>query len=146
MQLLQAKGKTHLTKEQIEERKNSEISVDFIDIQAPKQLSKKLQKEFLEIANKLVAIGIFTELDEDNLARYLLARESYFKYFKLLNDATKDGDIKGMELYMHMQNKFFTQCRASANDLGLTVTSRCKLVVPKAPAEEEKNPFEDFEV
>ncbi|MGN7308777.1 P27 family phage terminase small subunit, partial [Bacillus subtilis] len=35
------------------------------------------------------------------------------------------------------QDKFFKQCRQAASDLGLTISSRCKLVVPK---KEEKEP------
>ena len=38
--------------------------------------------------------------------------------------------------------RHFKQARACANDMGLTVTSRCRLVVPDSPQKgEENNPF-----
>jgi len=40
------------------------------------------------------------------------------------------------------QDKLFKQCRSTAIDLGLTITSRCKLVMPK---KEEKPPETDAE-
>ena len=68
--LVMAKGKKHLTKEEINTRKSQEISVPFVDIQAPSYLPKKLQEEFDEIAAKLKSLNIMTELDEDCLARF----------------------------------------------------------------------------
>ena len=38
------------------------------------------------------------------------------------------------------QDKVFKQCRAAASDLGLTITSRCRIVVPKQE-DKPKNPF-----
>ena len=41
-----------------------------------------------------------------------------------------------------IQERYFKQARNCANDMGLTVTSRCRLVVPAAPQKgEEDNPF-----
>ncbi len=42
-----------------------------------------------------------------------------------------------------MQEKLFKMARAAASDLGLTITSRCKLVVPK-PEEKPKNRFDKY--
>ena len=91
--LILAKGKKHLTKEEIENRRNSEIDVsDYKDVKAPSYLSKKQKEEFAEIATKLVDIGIMSELDEDCLARYLIAKDNYLKFTKLLNTAIKNKD------------------------------------------------------
>ena len=37
---------------------------------------------------------------------------------------------------------FFKQCRGCANDMGLTVTSRCRLVLPESARPPEENAFE----
>ena len=37
-----------------------------------------------------------------------------------------------LDQYIKNQDKAFKQCRAAASDLGLTITSRAKLVVPES--------------
>ena len=141
IELIEAKGKKHLTKAEIEERKSNELKVDLKDVEIPSYLPSKLKKEFEDISSKLLYVGIMTELDEDTLGRYLLAKEKYLKYTKLLNKAMRESDIFSMEKLTSMQDKAFKQCRACANDLGLTIASRCKLVVPKSPDPPKKNKF-----
>ena len=41
-----------------------------------------------------------------------------------------------------MKEKLFKQARSAASDIGLTITSRCKLVVPKVKKEETNH--DDF--
>ena len=44
-----------------------------------------------------------------------------------------------------LQDRYFKQCRQGAADFGLTVSSRCRLVVPKADKETPKeNKFAKF--
>lgn len=143
VELLEAKGKKHLTKAEIEDRKKTELKVDLKNIEVPSYLTKKLKEEFQEIASKLLTVGIMTELDEDCLARYLLSKDKYLKYTKLLNKAIKSSEIIEMERLTAMQDKVFKQCRACANDLGLTIASRCKLVMPNSPDPPKKNKFLD---
>lgn len=141
IELIKAKGKAHLTKAQIEAREKHELKVDLKDITIPKYLPSKLKKEFEEIAFKLLEIGVMTELDEDCLARYLLSKQSYLQYTSMLNKATVENDIIKMEKLMTMQDKAFKQCRASATDLGLTIASRCKLVMPESKEPPKQNKF-----
>jgi len=75
-----AKGKKHLTKKEIEERQAQELDVPFKDVQAPKYLTAAQKKEFDSIAEKLCALEIFTELDCDLLAQYIIAKTLYLKY------------------------------------------------------------------
>ena len=49
--------------------------------------------------------------------------------------------MEGAGNWSALQEKYFKQARACANDLGLTITSRCRLVVPKAPERPEENPL-----
>lgn len=146
IELIQAKGKKHLTKAEIATRKNTELKVDLKNITVPSYLPKKQKEEFKDITSKLLQIGIMTELDEDCLARYLLSKQNYLKYTKLLNKATKSNDINEMDRLMNLQDKAFKQCRASANDLGLTIASRCKLVMPEVKLEPKTNKFAKFGV
>ena len=144
IELIEAKGKKHLTKAEIETRKKSELKVNLKDITIPNYLPKKLKTEFKNIANKLLIVGVMTELDEDCLARYLLSKQSYLQYTNMLNNATCQNEISGMDKLMSMQDKAFKQCRASANDLGLTIASRCKLVMPTVEEKTKENKFSKF--
>lgn len=159
--LIIAKGKKHLTKEEIERRKNTEVNTDdYKDIRAPSYLSKKQKNEFAEIATKLLGIGIMCELDEDCLARYLIAQDNYLKFTKLLNTAMKKKNAKeykdnaemqrvlssDIEAYLIHQDRAFKQCNSCADKLGLTITSRCRLVVPEPPEKPKENKFTKFSV
>ena len=144
IELIKAKGKKHLTKAEIESREKTELKVDLKDVTIPDYLPNNLKKEFESIATKLLKVGIMTELDEDCLARYLLSKQSYLLYTSLLNKSIKKNNLVEMEKLTAMQDKAFKQCRASANDLGLTITSRCKLVVPEVKEPPKTNKFTKF--
>lgn len=141
--LIIAKGKKHLTKDEIERRKREEIQAPVGDVVPPDYLPDKLKSEFKEIADKLIQINIMTELDVDTLARYLLARQSYLaltnKYMKALS-----GDLKQATKLASMQDKAYKQCHLAARELGLTISSRCKLVVPQPPEDEQFGKFDRF--
>lgn len=144
IELVVAKGKKHLTKAEIELRKETELKVNLKNISVPEYLPAKLKDEFNEIASKLLEIGVMTELDEDCLARYLLSKQSYLQYTSMLSQATKKNKISEMEKLMTMQDKAFKQCRACANDLGLTIAARCKLVMPEPKEQPKENKFSKF--
>lgn len=128
-----AKGRKHFTKEDIEARRAQELDVPFKDIEAPAYLTGSLVNEFYDIAYKLLAIGVMTELDEDSLARYLIAKQHYLKYSNLVTKAIQRGDVEEAAKLITAQDKLYKQVRTAAADLGLTLTSRCKLVIPNAP-------------
>lgn len=94
---------------------------------------KRLREEFGELAGALVRLGVLSELDADGVARYILARQNYLVSTGRLGDALQKGDDKRAGAYAGIQDKSFRQCRAAASDLGLTVTSRCGLVLPPGP-------------
>jgi P27 family predicted phage terminase small subunit len=134
--LILHKGKKHLTKAEINERKSQEVKAAADKVKPPSYLPKELKREFKKISEELVNIGIMTNLDVDALARFLIAKELYLNITQRLLESPElmimDKDM------VTTQDKLFKQCRASASDLGLTISSRCKLVVPKK--EEEKAP------
>lgn len=127
--LLLLKGKKHLTKSEIEERKSAEVSAPSDKVRAPSYLTKELKKEFNKLAKELLGIEIMTNLDVDALARFIIARKMYLEVTtKMLENPALlmiDKDA------VMTQDRLFKQCRAAASDLGLTISSRCKLVVPK---------------
>lgn len=164
--LLVYKGKKNLTKKEIEERKSQEIKAPSNNIKAPTYLPKDLRRKFKKISDELIEIGIMSNLDVDALARYLLSEKMYWQVTETLLDTSptkietfvktdQDGnaietveDIVSNNVYTDLlinQDKLFKQCRQAASDLGLTITSRCKLVIPKngqdTPETEEEQLF-----
>lgn len=142
--LLIHKGKKNLTKAEIEQRRREELKVPFTDVSPPDYLPEKLQKEFNEIADKLLRLKIMTELDEDTLARYLLSKQQYLQFTSLLNKAAREGRLGEMERLSRLQDKAFKQCRSGAIDLGLTISSRCKLVVPSVEPPKQNKFMQKF--
>lgn len=57
-------------------------------------------------------------------------------------DALDQRDQEAAEDWSRIQDRYFKQARACANDMGLTVTSRCRLVIPEdLRPKEDDNPF-----
>lgn len=146
VEILQARGKKHLTKKEIAERKAREISPITDDITAPDYLTKKQKEEFYKISAQLEKLKIMGETDVDTLGRYITANDMYVNAVKQLRKAAVKSDPELYEHWSRLQERYFKQCRLTANDLGLTISSRCKLVVPGAKEEEPKqNKFKQFE-
>lgn len=143
--LLLVEGKKNWTKAEIEQRRREELTVYGLDdVQAPDYLPESMKAEFDEIAAKLQSLNIMTELDEDTLARYLIAKRQHLVLTKKLDQMLVSGeDIGETNKVSVMLDKAFKQCRQSANDLGLTISSRCRLVVPKVE-EAPENKFLKF--
>jgi P27 family predicted phage terminase small subunit len=157
--LILLKGKKHLTKKEIEERIASEVKAPNDKVEPPSYLSAALKKEFTKIAEQLIDIKIMTNLDVDALARFIQVQKMYIDITKELmkrkpittieiDDLDQNGNIIGKKKLempndtftelLSMQDKLFKQCRSAASDLGLTISSRVKLVIPKS--NEEKKP------
>lgn len=154
--LLLFKGKKNLTKSEIAERQETEVKAPADNVAPPDYLPKKLQTEFTKIADELLRINLMTNLDIDALARFLLAREQYVRVTNALRSApvmTTGETISGKKFkvanetfsdLLLNQDKLFKQCRAAASDLGLSISSRCRLVVPKKPEEKPKSKDEEM--
>ncbi|WP_195948138.1 phage terminase small subunit P27 family [Paraclostridium bifermentans] len=140
--LIQAKGKKHLTKSEIEERKSTEVKAASDKVTPPSYLPNVLKKEFERISGELIKVEIMTNLDCEALARFVVSEYNYQKVTKKLLKTGVDND-KYFN-YLLMQDKLFKQSRQAASDLGLTISSRCKLVVPKQTENEKKNKFSKF--
>lgn len=146
IELVIAKGKKNLTKAEIQERRDSEVKPIADNITAPPYLSKKQKDEFNKIADQLNKLKIMGETDVDALARYIIAKDLYIKVSKQLNKSEVISNPIVLDNYLKNQDRLFKQCRSSANDLGLSISSRCKLVVPATKEDKPKeNKFSRFE-
>lgn len=146
IELVQARGSKHLTKAEIQERQAREIKPITDDIIAPAYLTKKQVEEFYTIADQLKKLKIMGETDVDALGRYITSRALYENAVKQLRKKEIKEDPFLFDRWLTIQDKLFKQCRASANDLGLSISSRCKLVVPETNKETPKtNKFKKFE-
>ncbi|MEH6942961.1 phage terminase small subunit P27 family [Bacillus sp. JJ722] len=130
IELVVAKGKKHLTKSEIEARKKQEVKAPSDNIRAPSFLNAAQKREFKKIAAQLVAIGIMSNLDCDSLAMYLRNKDEWIFYDTKLNESIMNEDLEMIDYYRKCKKDAFKQVRDSASDLGLTIASRCKLVVP----------------
>lgn len=147
LEVVQARGSKHLTKAEIRERQEREIKPITDNIIAPAYLSAKQKKEFYQIADQLKRLKILGETDVDALARYIISKDLYIKVSKQISKSEVIGNPIVLDKYLKNQDRLFKQCRASANDLGLSISSRCKLVVPEANKKEtpKENKFKKFE-
>lgn len=147
--LIEAKGNSHMSAAALKERYESELKVDLADINAPPYLDGAMEDEFYKVAAKLAHVdkNLFTELDEDVLARYLIAKSNYLATTALLSrEMTKKSrrDVDKMAKLTRMQNTFASQCHTNASALGLTVVSRVKIVLPKTEEKPKENRFSKF--
>ena len=147
IEVVQARGSKHLTKAEIQERNEQEIKPVTDDIIAPDYLTKKQKDTFYKLSAQLEKLKIMGETDVDALARYIVANDSYVHATKQLRKSEVKNDPMKYESWSKIQERNFKMVRASANDLGLSISSRCKLVVPGANKEDKpkENKFAKFE-
>jgi P27 family predicted phage terminase small subunit len=144
--LIVAKGKKHLTKKEIEERKKQEVKAPADNIHAPDYLTEKQKAKFEEIAKTLDDMNIMSNLDCHALARYISAVDIYEELTKKMRSPKTLSDIETLEKYAKLQDRYFKQCHTAANALGLSISSRCKLVLPPSAIQEapKENKFARF--
>ena len=146
--LLEYKGNKHLTKAETEARRAAEVKAPAPQskrVKPPAYLPKSLHKKFRSLAKQLIEIGILAEIDYDCLARYLLAEQAYLAVTEQVNRAIANQAISLLDDLSKTQTRYFNQCSRAAADLGLTISSRCRLAVPKPPEDPaEGDPINDM--
>lgn len=147
IEVIQARGAKHLGKEEIKNRLEAELKPVSDNIIAPDYLNKKQKEEFYKYAAQLQRLKILGETDIDALARYVSANEMFIQAMKMLRRRDVKNDITQFEKWTNIYEKYYKIVRGCANDLGLTISSRCKLVVPGINKEEapKENKFKKFE-
>ena len=89
--------------------------------------------------------GLYTELDRDVLGQFLVARDRWVRADKLASAAIRNKDEKLAKEWTGIQSTYFKQCRQCAEAMGLSVSSRCRLVVPDALVNAAKDDGEEDE-
>ena len=144
VKLLEFKGKKHLTKEEIRQREADEVKPVPKGIKPPAYLSESQKKVFRKLAKQLSKLEIMGETDNDALARLVIAQERFEEANEIMNKVDFFDDAKEYEIASRVYAKRLDELRKLASDLGLTISSRCKLVVPKAPEKKTENKFSRF--
>ena len=73
------------------------------------------------------------------LGQFLVARDRWLRADKLASAAIRDKDEKLAKEWTGVQASYFKQCRQCAEVMGLSISSRCRLVVPKPPEDETRD-------
>ncbi len=153
--LLKAKGRKHLSITEYKERKESEVQALSDNISPPSFLLKREREKFEELAQQLIELKIMSNLDCDVLARYIKSETEYVKVTKQIQKIKFLPDKKSMvseeeqlaEQYAQynylskIQNRLMKACNENARELGLTISSRCRLVIPKEKDDKPENKF-----
>lgn len=126
-------GRKHLTRAEEDARRDREVVVPAPQkAKPPRWLPKPLHREFRALGRQLIDVGLYTDLDADNLGRYLMAHHEYqvatLEVERALSAQPRDADT--VDRWGRVQERYFKQARNCANDMGLTVSSRCRLVLP----------------
>lgn len=142
--LVKEKGRKHMSQAEEDERRDREAHVPPPDQAAPPRwLPKKFHGEYREIGEILLAAGLYAELDRDVLGQYFLARDRWLLADKEAVKAIRDRDEKLAREWTGVQGTYFKQARQCAEAMGLSVTSRCRIVVPAAVVNAAGAPAED---
>lgn len=169
--LILAKGRSHhLTKQDIEDRKSQEVPVIADNIRPPGFLTTKKQRtKFSEIAKALTEMKIMGNADCDMLGRYIICQEDWERYGKLGRKIsagieklvaesleTGAGDEEDaiekkikkatahLSEYERLRSEAFKKCQECAQLLGMTITSRGKITIPKKEEKPKDNKFDRF--
>ena len=163
-------GRKHLTKAEIEARKNAEVIAPNDKVKPPAYLTQEQKKKFRKLSKELLEIKLIANVDCDALARLLIAQDQFIEvtqkiaetplmvevrvYETVLNEetgakeriqvGTKEVVNEERDRLMIIQDRCMKQCRQGAGDFGMTVSSRCRLVVPKPPAQKPENKFAKY--
>lgn len=107
------------------------MPIDIRDIVPPEYLFQWPERvsefdRYAKMLSKLIPDN-FGQPDADLLARYVISESLYESFTAQLVGLSKPDEIKAIQI---AQDRAFKQAHTCASSLGLTVTSRCKLVVP----------------
>lgn len=129
MEVNLAGGGKHWTKEQIAERTACEAKVQKPErLKCPAWLNNRAKKLFRAYSAELLANLPVSALDVGTLARMCDAEVQYAEAARLRDEAEEREDY---EFWLKALVSYEKIARGCANDLGCTIASRCKMVVPQ---------------
>lgn len=143
LSVLEANGRKHLSKAEKVQRAAGEVDLPKpAKMRVPKWLPEYLKADFRALAKELLAADMgVAQLDRDTVGRYIVAQHQFTAACRLVQDALDQQDPDLVGKWTKAQKTYFEQARACANDMGMTITSRCRLVLPERSNKEEENPF-----
>ena len=138
-----ANGRKHLSRAEEAQRRAGEVKLPQAKTaRPPRWLPEELKKTFRALGKQLIQAKLYTELDADTLGRYVAAQHQWELATGHAEEALEAADQEEADGWSRIQDRYFKQARACANDMGLTITSRCRLVVPGAgEPDEPENPL-----
>lgn len=135
--VIEMRDRSHQTKAEKAERHASEPKTEKVkQVRAPVWLPEHLREEFSKLGRELNEVGLLSKLDFDILARYLMSRDAWVAAHLKARDALDMDDAKEAGTWSRVARTYFDQCQQCASSMGLTISSRCRLVVPKPPEDE----------
>lgn len=146
LSVLEGNGRKHLSKTEKAQRAAQEVNLPKPDkMPVPKWLPKEYRTAYRNLSKQLLEADMgMAVLDADTVARYVVAQANYTAVLPLVQKAMTEEDVAMLKEYTKAQNTYFTQARACANDMGMTITSRCRLVLPESSQPKETNAFEEM--
>lgn len=143
--LVKEKGRKHLSRAEEEERRDRELRLPAAQrAKPPKWLPKERAGDFRDLGKKLIAVGLYTDLDSDTLGRYLVAQHQWVQATEQVQQALDSEDLAQAGSWGKIQDRYFKQARGCASDMGLTITSRCRLVLPGGGSNHEEEDEDEF--
>ena len=136
-------GRKHLTKAEIEARKNAEVTAPCDKVRPPSYLTPEQKKQFRKIAKEFTEQIRATPLMED-VPVYEMRENPDTGEKERVQVGTRQVVSGERERLMIIQDRCMKQCRQGASDFGLTVSSRCRLVVPKPQQQKPENKFAKY--
>ena len=126
--LIVLKGKKHLTKAEIEARKEEEIKVVPDELVIPYGLTEEQERLFVQTYNDLAEYDMATHLEMDILTRFVKAKSEYDRLSALIEQMEVDDFyLKILTLRLRVSEEL----RKCECDLGLNIFARMKMVAPK---------------
>lgn len=140
--MLIEKGKKHLTKLEIEQRKANQIKVNDNKVYPSINLPEELHERFYYYSEEMKNVGIISNLDIGALERYCILEKEFYEISKSIESINKNNfRYKEKKKDLLDTNKAMISLE---NSLGLNMLSRNKLVPQKPKEEKPKNKFERF--
>ena len=139
-------------------------------VEPPAYLSAKQKKIFDKLAGELLEIKLVANVDCEALARLVIAQEQFVEVTKMVkktplmveqpvyetHENPDTGEKENVQVgtrmivngerekLMVIQDRCMKQCRQGASDFGMTVSSRCRLAVPKQRDQVPENKFAKY--
>ena len=119
--VIKANGRKHLSRAEEAQRRAGEVNLSTAKTaRPPSWLPEELKKSFRALGRQLIEAKLFTELDRDTLGRYVVAQHQWELASKAAGEALEQGDQEKADGWSRIQDRYFKQARACANDMGLT--------------------------